>query len=149
MAQLEKGSISFYMGAAVGEMKDVLSKASTALRNAARDKKEGVDHAKSIFHEADQDVLDILDRNTEILERALDENDRMVQIVPYYQDICDVSGRVVKYEALARIRRIGEDGRNDIIPPGIFIPIADENGRSADVTKIMLTQIQKDLMENP
>ena len=99
-----------------------------------------------IFSQEDQVSLDTLNKNTEILRQALDENNNEVQLVPYCQPICDENGGVVKYEALARIEKKEEDGSITVIPPWCFIKIAEEIGRSADITKAILTQISEDLM---
>lgn len=49
--------------------------------------------------------MDRVNRNTIILQQALDINNSAVNIVPYYQPICDAEAKVIKYEALARIEK--------------------------------------------
>ena len=55
------------------------------------------------------------------------------QIQPYLQAIVDVDGKVVGAEAL--IRWIHP--RKGLIPPGVFIPILEDNGIIADVDRYM------------
>lgn len=65
-----------------------------------------------------------LDRQVDILhvlEKALDED----RVEVFLQPVVDShTRRVVAAEALARLR----DGNGEIIPPGLFIPIAERNG---------------------
>lgn len=65
------------------------------------------------------------------LQRAL----RAGRLVPYFQPIVALpSRRVVSFEALARLR--GDDGV--ILPPGRFIPTAEESGLVVELGSLML-----------
>jgi len=62
------------------------------------------------------------------------------QIVPYYQPIIDnKTGKVVKYEALARL--IKDD---DVLPPGAFIDISKKIRYYHQITRAMLIQCFND-----
>ncbi len=63
------------------------------------------------------------------------------KIVPYFQPIIDnKSGKVVKYESLARLQY-----ENEIYPPYYFINIAKNGGFSYEMTKIMLERSIKEI----
>jgi diguanylate cyclase (GGDEF)-like protein/PAS domain S-box-containing protein len=65
------------------------------------------------------------------------------QIVPYYQPIIDnKTGKIVKYEALARL--IKDD---DVIPPGAFIDISKKIKYYHEITRAMLIRCFKDFGE--
>lgn len=58
------------------------------------------------------------------------------QIVPYYQPVVDLeTGRIVGAEALARWRK--PDG--EIVPPSVFIPVAEECGLIAGIDIAVLS----------
>lgn len=63
----------------------------------------------------------------------------------FLQPILDTSmGKVVGAEALSRIR--GEDG--NIIPPGIFIPVAENSGRINELGELVFNETCKFISEN-
>ena len=70
------------------------------------------------------DIIQAIDQQMEIkrsLEHALDMNEVEVFLQPLY----DVKNkRIIAAEALARIR----DANGNLIPPNLFIPIAEKNG---------------------
>jgi diguanylate cyclase (GGDEF)-like protein/PAS domain S-box-containing protein len=67
------------------------------------------------------------------LRRALERR----EIVPYYQPIVDLdSGAVLGFEALARWRHPGRG----MIPPDLFIPVAEETGIIMAIGEWMLTE---------
>jgi sensor c-di-GMP phosphodiesterase-like protein len=65
------------------------------------------------------------------LERALDAN----EFVPYYQPIVDLrGGTIVGAEVLMRWRK--SDGT--IVPPAVFIPLAESSGLIMDMTRAIM-----------
>lgn len=85
------------------------------------------------------DALEGLSKEHEIEEIIRDaiENDR---IEAYYQPIYNTeTGKFASAEALARIRR--EDG--SIVPPNVFIPIAEKNGTIVKIGEIIFEKVCK------
>ena len=71
-----------------------------------------------------EEMLKEFDRHIEIkrwLDKALEENRAEVFLQPIVESS---TGKVTAAEALARIR----DPEGNIVPPGLFIPIAEQNG---------------------
>lgn len=145
---LPPGSFPVHIGMVAWESENTLLKASIALLNAKKARGSSGTSEIREFNPKDQEALDKVLHNMEVLRQALDENNTAVQIVPHYQPICDADGRVVKYEALARIE-IEKDGAKTIVYPWDFIPLAEENGQSPQITMIMLRKIEKDLRLDP
>jgi len=72
------------------------------------------------------------------LHRALQQG----EFLPYYQPKVDLqSGRIVALEALARWRHPD----HGLVPPGQFIPIAEETGQITELGKQMLEHVLADL----
>ncbi|WP_127478138.1 putative bifunctional diguanylate cyclase/phosphodiesterase [Sulfurivermis fontis] len=72
------------------------------------------------------------------LHRALQEG----EFLPYYQPKVDLrSGRIVALEALAR----WQHPIHGLVPPGQFIPVAEETGQITELGKQMLEHVLADL----
>ncbi len=70
----------------------------------------------------------------EIIRDAIENN----RVEPFYQPIYSIeTDRFISAEALARIRR--EDGT--IVPPGVFIPIAEKNGTIIKIGEMMFEKV--------
>ncbi|MCR4617048.1 MAG: EAL domain-containing protein [Lachnospiraceae bacterium] len=83
----------------------------------------GEDENKQLITVTDGDMNKVIN-DTEIrrsLEAAIDAD----EVLLYLQPLVDVNGKVVGAEALARIK----DSAGNIIPPGVFIPLAEKSGR--------------------
>jgi diguanylate cyclase len=66
---------------------------------------------------------------------------RAGQLVVHYQPIVDIaSGRVAGFESLVRWMRNGR-----LVPPGEFLPVAEENGLIHDIGRAVLDQSCRDL----
>jgi diguanylate cyclase (GGDEF)-like protein len=77
-----------------------------------------------LFEQAMRDQL--LARVT--LERELRLALLAGEVVPWYQPVIDLeSGRITGVEALARWRRGGDLG-SEMVPPGVFVPLAEQCG---------------------
>ena len=72
------------------------------------------------------------------MERALEDG----QFIPYYQPVIDLrSGAIVGAEVLMRWRK--PDG--SIVPPAIFIPLAESSGLILDMTKALMIAARDEL----
>jgi sensor c-di-GMP phosphodiesterase-like protein len=68
------------------------------------------------------------------IERAL----KAGEFVPYFQPIVDIrSGRLRGAEVLIRWRK----GDGSIVPPGIFIPLAESSGLIIDITRALMRRV--------
>ena len=75
-------------------------------------------------------------------EREIDDALNGDQIEPHYQPIVRLSdGKLVGFEALARWKH----STRGSIPPVVFVPIIEANGRSADLTLHCMRSIARDL----
>ena len=70
-----------------------------------------------------------------IIRHALDNKN----VIPFFQPIVDRDGVIVKYEALVRIINF-ENGKNNIIFPSDFLPVAIKSGLYIDVAREVLSQ---------
>lgn len=82
------------------------------------------------------------DRETEkLLERAIDED----RVEVFYQPIFSTKeGRFTSAEALVRIR----DENGKIVPPGVFIGIAEQNGAILSLGKMVFEKVCRMMKEN-
>lgn len=105
--------------------KDITYTDSQKILNAIYSELHKVDILKNTSIVIKNETLSSIDKTTEI-KRALEyaiENDR---VELFLQPVTEsVSGKIIGAEALARIR----DNKNELIPPGLFIPLAEQNGR--------------------
>ena len=75
------------------------------------------------------------------LEKALEE----YRVEVFLQPLIDSkSGKVIAAEALARIR----DENNNLIPPGLFIPIAEKNGHINDLGEQVFIRVCRFIRDN-
>lgn len=65
----------------------------------------------------------------------LNEIVRSGQIVLHYQPVVDSGGRILHYEVLSRI----EGSDNQLIPAGVFMPMAEHQGLCTDLDKLILS----------
>lgn len=80
------------------------------------------------------------------LEREIGPAIKAGQIVPYYQPLVDLrTGAVVGCEALAR----WEHPRRGLLPPSIFIPVAENTGNISELTYALLRQALQDAQTWP
>ncbi len=107
----------------------LLDNADTAMYEA----KHGGRNRFAIHDEVDQSLaLERIDTE-EALRRAVTNG----ELILHYQPELDLdSGRIVGFEALVRWQR--PDGR--IVPPGEFIPLAEESGIIVDLGKWVITE---------
>lgn len=79
---------------------------------------------------------------TQTLRSALFDD----RVVPYYQPIMDLESReIVKYEALARLRK--EDGT--VLTPFAFLPVAYNTPLYYQITRIMITKSMEYFADKP
>ena len=82
-------------------------------------------------------TMDVELRQQVELEREIGAAITAGQIVPYYQPLVDLkSGAVIGCEVLAR----WEHPRRGLLPPSIFIPIAEDTGNISELTYALLRQ---------
>jgi diguanylate cyclase (GGDEF)-like protein len=80
------------------------------------------------------------------LEREIGPAIKAGQIIPYYQPLVDLrSGAVIGCEALAR----WEHPKRGLLPPSIFIPIAQNTGNISELTFSLLHQALDDVRTWP
>jgi diguanylate cyclase (GGDEF)-like protein len=94
-----------------------LEKADMALKNAKTSGERYALYHKSIDTKAE--LENVLYWKKEIMA-ALQER----RVVPYFQPIVDCHGKILKYEALMRIKQLDENGQYKIISPFHFLDIA-------------------------
>lgn len=75
------------------------------------------------------------------MERDIDDALNRDEIEPYYQPIVRLSdGKLVGFEALARWMH----PVRGLIPPSVFVPIMEANGRSADLASHCMQHVSRD-----
>jgi len=76
------------------------------------------------------------------MERDIDDALKRDEIEPFYQPIVRLAdGKLVGFEALARwVHPV-----RGLIPPSVFVPIMEANGRSADLTLHCMQHVSRDL----
>lgn len=65
--------------------------------------------------------------------------------VIYYQPVYKIGSEISHYEALIRMK----DDNGTLIPPVIFIPLAERFGLMSKIDRWVLTQVLKDMKKNP
>lgn len=94
--------------------------------------------ADKLIHSRDYEVTNHID---EILNRIITEGTLRM----YYQPIYDIKKRAFRSaEALARVN----DTKYGMIPPGVFIPAAENNGLMLPIGDIILENVFKFISEN-
>ncbi len=92
-----------------------------------------------------QDMDEQLRQRVE-LEREIGPAIKAREIVPYYQPLVDLrTGAVVGCEVLAR----WEHPRRGLLPPSIFIPVAENTGNISELTYALLRQALQDAQTWP
>jgi diguanylate cyclase (GGDEF)-like protein len=84
-------------------------------------------------------------RNEKALERELRAAILLNQLRVAYQPIVDINGKLVAYEALLRWAH----SLRGVIPPDVFIPVAERAGLIADIGFYVLRQVCRDLATLP
>ena len=116
----------------------VMRQADMALYQAKREEGSG-------YHFFRQEMDEQLRQRVE-LEREIGPAIKAGQIISYYQPLVDLrSGAVVGCEALAR----WEHPRRGLLPPAIFIPIAESTGNISELTYLLLRQGLEDAQTWP
>ena len=112
-------------GIAYGMGPDLIKQASLAVLEArkTRTKKINVYSSASKIEENQREII----QATLLIKNAINEN----RLIPYFQPIVDVNGeKIVKYEALARIK---EEGK--VVKPSVFIEAAKVSGFTPEITR--------------
>ena len=110
-----------------------LEEAQIALREAKVKSLPYLAYAKNLDNKVDtKNILDI----KKVIKYAIDKK----KIIPFFQPITDRYGEFIKYEALVRILDVDEEGKEKIVCPDQFLPIAIRSGLYVDVAKEMLYQ---------
>ncbi|MCR5725341.1 MAG: EAL domain-containing protein [Treponema sp.] len=92
-----------------------------------------------------EESIAIIEQNTDV-KRAVERSIEKDEIELYLQPLVDAqTGSLVGAEALARIR----DASGTIIPPGMFIPIAERNGRINLLGEQMFEKTCRFIKEHP
>lgn len=120
--------ISTSIGGAFGR-KNVLNEALMALEFA---KEHQLDYA---LYSDDLGLASKLEREKfiyDLIEKAMSDD----KIVPYFQPIFDRSGKLIKYETLARI----VDSEGHTILPGVFLEYSRHIKRYVDLSKKLILQ---------
>lgn len=124
-------SIEIYSGLAFSD-KHLLEDAQMALKRAKERSLPYLMYSKKVdTKEYSQNVLKI----KKCIKYALEHKN----IVPFFQPITDSNGRVIKYEALARIVEF-EKGERNILYPCDFLDISKHSGLYIKIAKEMLEQ---------
>jgi diguanylate cyclase (GGDEF)-like protein len=138
---IKKLDTEIYVDATIGisfEEKKLLSNANIALKFAKTNKKAFVIYKESM------NTLEKM-QNTLNWKRKIQYSLKNDNIIPVYQPIVNVKGKVIKYEALMRLRNI-ENGEEKLISPYFFLDIAiatKEYGRlSYQLISKALTQLK-------
>ena len=111
--------------------KRLLETAEMALKLAFKEKKKYVIYDENVYIKQREKLSKL-----NLLKEALQNKD----IIPYYQCIVDKNGKVIKYEALMRIK-IG----NEIKSPFYFLDTIKEAKLYNEFSKIMICKVLKDL----
>jgi diguanylate cyclase (GGDEF)-like protein/PAS domain S-box-containing protein len=126
--------VSLFPKADIG-IDDILKQADTAMYRA----KAAGRNAIHFFLPSMQDAADERFRLNMELRKALEEN----QFALYYQPQFNISGEIIGAEALLRWHH-REKG---VIPPGVFLEMAEEIGLMGDIGQWVLREVCKDIKE--
>ncbi|MEZ5775792.1 MAG: EAL domain-containing protein [Hyphomicrobiaceae bacterium] len=143
-APYEIGDSEIHIGASIGiasfpedadDIESLVRRADVALYRA----KENARGEHHFFEEA----MDLQVRERSEIEASLHLAIRRGEIVPFYQPlVCLKSRTLIGFEALARWHR---PERGDI-SPGLFIPIAEDNGQIGELSMAILRQACRDAL---
>lgn len=131
--------ISATIGIAFNEI-DALTKAEIALKHAKENNNKYITYCQNIIEGSNHE--DVLYWQKEI-SFALNND----LIIPYYQPIVDEGARVVKYEALIRIKKNHDNKEIEIISPYKFLEISKKTKQYNALSQQMYTQVFKDMKD--
>lgn len=121
--------LSITMGISFSK-EDTLNKADLALAKAQKDGRDVIGYSND------------LNRNNEIennlywveeIEKAIEED----RVVPFFQPIFDKNKKIIKYEALIRIRQM-KDGKEHFVSPEDFLTISKKTKQYLHLNSIMI-----------
>jgi diguanylate cyclase (GGDEF)-like protein/PAS domain S-box-containing protein len=120
-------SVGIALGAAKRSGDDLLGNADAAMYRAKGDGKGCCRIFEPAMHTAALDRLN--------LEQALRKATATRVLSVYYQPVVSArTGRIVSFEALAR----WDDTERGFVPPGVFVPLAEEAGLMLDIGRSVL-----------
>jgi diguanylate cyclase (GGDEF)-like protein len=112
------------------EKDNAIEKANIALKHAKKEQKKFIAYYKGLNMQKElEDVL--------FWRKAIKDAITEDRVVPLFQPIVDKNGKVIKYEALIRIKEI-VDGEVNYISPFKFLDIAIQTKQYDTLTKIMI-----------
>lgn len=95
------------------------------------------DHSAANFKEVDVDFVEQM-RKEKNMEQMLDEAMKEDRIEVFYQPIFSTRAKkFVSAEALVRMR----DREGSLVPPGVFIPVAEANGKILQLGEIVFEKV--------
>ncbi len=112
------------------EEEDALNKAEMALNFAKKHARKYIAYSKMI--DTSKSIHQLLQRKTEIKEAISSDN-----FIPVFQPIVNRSQKVVKYEALIRMRKF-IDGKEQLVSPHFFLDAAVKTKQYEALTLIMI-----------
>ncbi len=124
-------NVEIYSGIAFGDTHS-LENAQMALKEARSKSLPHIAYTSNI--DTKQDTSKTI-KTKKAIKYALDNKN----VIPFFQPITNRDGKIVKYEALARIIKF-EDGKETIIFPDDFLPVAMKSGLYIYLAKEMLSQ---------
>ena len=124
-------NVEIYSGIAFGDTHS-LENAQMALKEARSKSLPHIAYTSNI--DTKKDTSKTI-KTKKAIKYALDNKN----VIPFFQPITNRDGKIVKYEALARIIKF-EDGKETIIFPDDFLPVAMKSGLYIYLAKEMLSQ---------
>ncbi len=122
--------ISFNFGVSRKDTDKLISKLSIALKRAKKHPFSDFMYYRDVQQKRDNNFL----KFNSLLFEAMFEQNKDVEIVPYFQGIRNnISGKIKKFEALARLRV-----KDEIYTPYYFLDIAKNSGFIHEVTNIII-----------
>lgn len=115
----------------------ILSYADTALYSA---KESGKNRVTVIESSDDKTRLSEFNKTVELIKKAIKDN----RFILFYQPIIKVRGQILHYEALIRMF----DEKDAIIPPNIFIPVAERFGLMSQIDRWVVRNVIRTLEKN-
>ncbi|MBU0721437.1 EAL domain-containing protein [bacterium] len=124
-------NIDIHSGVALG-YEHSLEEAHMALKNA----KQG-----SLPYLAYSQQIDTKEKSEEIVntKRIIKHALEHQNVIPFFQQITDVEGKIVKYEALIRILEF-ENGKKTVLSPNAFLEVSKHNALYVEIAKRMIQQ---------
>lgn len=101
--------------------------------------KKGLERKEAITEFKEETTLNRIEFYEQVtVSKLIAESLKSKNVVPFFQPIYDKDGKIRKYETLMRIKR-----GNDIITPGVFLPIAKKINKYKDLEKELIDQAFK------